>query len=183
MISRKGHCHQVLLNVFLNGFEQDKPNTMFHYFPEKADISMADISKTHAKQVSWINSSTGERKKYIFPLRINIQPCSFLQLSIFNQTRNKTITCLSSIHQMKKKTNSQWDTPFLQWDLDKFLITSIINLPYLNLLEQLRLRSGLWPGQGFFCCKWSEYQAARYHQAQKSTSFQRRVWKPTCAAL
>lgn len=49
-------------------------------------------------------------------------------------------------------------------------------------LEHRMWWRGLWWGRGFFYCKWSESQAARYHQAQMSTSFQRRVWRPTCAA-
>lgn len=50
-------------------------------------------------------------------------------------------------------------------------------------MDYWRLWRVPWQGRGFFCCKWSEYPAARYHQAQMSTSFQKRVRKPTYAAL
>ena len=74
---------------------------------ETAHISTAAISKTHAKQVSWLNSSTGERKKYVkicisIENQHSVNPVTLLQLSTFNQTRNKTMKCLTSSHQMKK---------------------------------------------------------------------------------
>lgn len=42
-------------------------------------------------------------------------------------------------------------------------------------LEHRRPQRDLWQGLGFFGCKWSGYQAGRYHQAQMSTSYRRRV--------
>lgn len=44
MISGKGHCHQVLLNVFLNSFEQDKPNTICSIIFQKRQTSLWPIS-------------------------------------------------------------------------------------------------------------------------------------------
>ena len=54
MISVKEHYCHVFLNVIFGAIH-------FHYIPEMADISMANISKTQqitAKQSRWMNKTT-----------------------------------------------------------------------------------------------------------------------------